>query len=74
MGWNSKFDEWILKEGQYVAALGASKYIIQENKKAVLNLLPWYESEKLLERARAKFGDIPERKQCYARIEGIEDW
>ena len=74
MGWNQKFDEWVLRDGPCVAAHGESKFILEDNKKALLKLVPWYDSALLVERVREKFGSFPEQRQCLIRVEGIEDF
>jgi hypothetical protein len=74
MGWNQKFDEWIFRDGPYVASHGESKFILEDNRRALLRLVPWYDSELLLERAREKFGTVPEQRRCAVRVEGIEDF
>jgi hypothetical protein len=74
MGWNQKYDEWILRDGPSIAALGSSKWLIEESKQAILQLVPWYQTDLLTERAIAKLGPFPNLKKCNVRLEGIEDW
>jgi hypothetical protein len=84
-GWNSKHDEWIPRESGRIAARGSSSSIVLAAAKTASSLVPWWNAEVALSRAKVMLGYqdgnqnpngkiLPERQRMPVRIEGIEDW
>ena len=75
MGWASRFDEWLDINGPHIAALGASKYIEEEERRMQMRLVPWYQPSHVLEKASETMGEIPTlMRSAPFRHENIEDW
>ena len=84
-GWNSKHDEWIPRDSGRIAARGSSSSIVLAAAKTASSLVPWWNAELALSRAKVMMGYqdgnqnphgkiLPERQRMPVRIEGIEDW
>ena len=79
-GWNSKYDEWIKRDSDRLAARGSSSSIVIAAAKQASTMVPWWNSTELYERAKEKLTDAQaaalssERRRLSVRIEGIEDW
>ena len=73
-GWGSKHDEWIERSSERLAPLGSSEYFAKEAAKRVSLMVPWFECEKLIDRASEALGPLPRRREIYTRIDNVEDW
>ena len=79
-GWNSKYDEWIRRDSDRLAARGSSSSIVIAAAKQASTMVPWWKSLELYARAKEKLSDAEaaalssERRRLSVRIEGIEDW
>ena len=79
-GWNSKYDEWIRRDSDRLAARGSSSSIVIAAAKQASTMVPWWKSSELYARAKEKLSDAEaaalssERRRLSVRIEGIEDW
>jgi RNA binding activity-knot of a chromodomain len=79
LGWNSKFDEWLPRNSERIVARGSSRAIVLEAVKKASSLVPWWDSDTLLSRAKLELGyaettRLPERRRADVCIDGIEDW
>ena len=74
--WSSKFDEWIDRSSERLAAHGMSSIIMRKVASMVTKQLPWYESNaKILQRASEELNQpIPERKLQGVLVDRIDDW
>lgn len=89
LGWSAKYDEWIDIFSDRLAARGSSKALVAAAKQLQTDLVPWYDSERLLQKAlqhccpqspllksarRNGTATAPAPARQKMRIAALEDW
>lgn len=74
-GWNAKFDEWIDRSSERLTPQGASTTLMYEAAKKASDMVPWFESEELLDKASQQLDtDLRKVTSIKVQIDNIEDW
>lgn len=73
-GWQSRYDEWIDQMSDRLVAEGTSSILMREQAQHLKDMVPWFESEKLVAKVNEIAGTHRERKTVDVVIDCIEDW